>query len=292
MKQKPLIKTLAGLVLVPVLLVLFVAGCQNALIFHPDKHPIGLWDTGNIPLPIEDVGFEAEDGTPLHGWWVPREGAMATVLFFHGNGGNLSQRLENVFLLYHLNLNIFIFDYRGYGKSEGDPDEEGVRLDSQAAYDWLIQMRNISPESLILFGRSLGGVFAAYTASKNEVAGLILESTFTNAQEMADELFTVLPVGWFLSAELDTRSYVSHLNRPKLFIHGTADGMIPYTMGRKLYIGAPEPKEFYSIVGGRHNNSFRIGGRPYFDKIREFIARAVKAQNPRVPQTHTDIQEE
>lgn len=288
MKSKRIIKTILATGVLPVLFVLFVAGCENKVIFQPIKYPTGLWDTENMSLPVQDVWFEAKDGVKLHGWHISREKAKATILFFHGNGGNLSGRLENIFLLHHLGLNVFIFDYRGYGRSEGEPNEKGVQLDSQAAYDTVLKQPGVAPQTLFLFGRSLGGVFAAYTASQNPVAGLILESTLTNADDMADKMFPILPVGWFLSAELNALGYVSHLSVPKLFIHGTADSLIPYAMGRKLYIGAAEPKEFYSIVGGRHNNSYGIAGKPYFDKLEEFITQTLASNTKNEPPINTD----
>ncbi len=273
-KGKAILDTLVWLAVLLVLFVMFLVGCENKIIYHPDKFPVGQWDTSRIPLPIQEVWFEAKDGVKLHGWYVPHEKAEASFLFYHGNAGNLSHRTENVFFLHHLKLNVFIFDYRGYGKSEGDPDEPGIRLDSQAAYDTLMAQPGVSARSLILFGRSLGGAFAAYIASQNPAAGLILESSFTNAKDMADRMFPILPVGWFLSSELDALSSVAHLSVPKLFLHGTADSIIPYTLGRELYQGAAEPKEFYNIAGAGHNDTIRVGGSDYFDKIKEFITRS------------------
>jgi fermentation-respiration switch protein FrsA (DUF1100 family) len=230
-----------------------------------------------MPLPVQDVWFEAADGVKLHGWYIPSDEAVATLLFFHGNAGNITHRLENIFFLHHLKLNVFIFDYRGFGRSEGDPDEEGIQLDSQAAYDTVLTQPGVSLPSLFIFGRSLGGAFASYTASRNPAAGLILESAFTNAVDMADKMVPFIP-GWFISAELDTLGHVANLKMPKLFIHGTMDTLIPYTLGRKLYKGAAQPKEFYSIVGAGHNNTFQVGGREYFDTIKEFILRTVAGQ--------------
>ena len=272
MIKKYLLSTLAGLVAVMALLVVLLAGCQNYIIYQPIKYPEGLWDTSNMPLPIQDVWFKAEDGVKLHGWYVPSEEAVATLLFFHGNAGNITHRLENIFLLHHLKLNVFIFDYRGFGRSEGDPDEEDIFLDCQAAYDTALAQPGVSLPSLFIFGRSLGGPFASYTASKNPAAGLILESTFTNAVDMADRMLPILP-GWMVSSELDTQGRVSKLSLPKLFIHGTRDNLIPFTMGRELYKAAAEPKEFYSIVGAGHNNTYSWGGKKYFDKIKEFVTR-------------------
>jgi fermentation-respiration switch protein FrsA (DUF1100 family) len=272
MIKKYLLSTLAGLAGMGALFIVLLVGCENGIIYHPVKYPEGLWDTSNMPLPVQDVWFEAKDGVKLHGWYVPSEEAIATLLFFHGNAGNITHRLENIFFLHHLKLNVFIFDYRGFGRSEGDPDEDGIQLDSQAAYDTVLARPGVSLSSLFIFGRSLGGVFAAYTASKNPAAGLILESTFTNAVDLADELIPILP-GWFISAELNTQGYVANLKLPKLFIHGTRDNLIPFTMGRELYKAAAEPKEFYAVVGAGHNNTWYIGGKGYFDKIKEFITR-------------------
>jgi hypothetical protein len=270
MIKKNLLKTLTGRALA--LFTVFLAGCENSIIYHPQKYPIGLWDTSNMPLPIQDVWFQAEDGVKLHGWYVPSDDAVATLLFFHGNAGNITHRLENIFFLHHLKLNVFIFDYRGFGRSEGNPNEEGIQLDSQAAYDTVLTQPGVSVPSLFIFGRSLGGAFAAYTASRNPAAGLILESTFTNAVDMADKMLPIIP-GWFISSKLNTQGYVANLKMPKLFIHGTTDTLIPFTMGRELYKGAAEPKEFYSIVEGGHNNTWSVGGKEYFDTIKEFITR-------------------
>jgi fermentation-respiration switch protein FrsA (DUF1100 family) len=277
MIKKYLLSTLAGLVGVMVLFVVLLTGCENYIIYQPSKYPEGLWDTSNMPLPIQDVWFKAEDGVKLHGWYVPSEEAVATLLFFHGNAGNITHRLENIFLLHHLKLNVFIFDYRGFGRSEGDPDEEDILLDSQAAYDTVVAQPGVSLTSLFIFGRSLGGPFASYTAAKNPAAGLILESTFTNAVDMADRMLPIFP-GWMVSSELDTLRRVSKLNLPKLFIHGTRDNMIPFTMGRELYKAAAEPKEFYSIVGAGHNNTWQVGGKEYFDTLKAFITRTVAGQ--------------
>jgi fermentation-respiration switch protein FrsA (DUF1100 family) len=277
MIKKYLLTTFAGLAGVMVLFIVLLVGCQNSIIYHPVKYPEGLWDTSNMPLPVQDVWFEAKDGVKLHGWYIPREGAVATLLFFHGNAGNITHRLENVFFLHHLQLNVFIFDYRGYGRSEGNPDEEDIYLDCQAAYDTVLVQAGVSLDSLFIFGRSLGGPFAAYTATKNPVAGLILESTFTNAVDMADRMISILP-GWFVSSEFDTVGRVSQLKIPKLFIHGTRDNLIPFTLGRELYKAAAEPKEFYQVVGAGHNNTYQIGGKDYFDKIKEFVTRTTANQ--------------
>jgi fermentation-respiration switch protein FrsA (DUF1100 family) len=277
MIKKTLLRTLAGRVAVLMLFTVLLPGCENLIIYHPDKYPKGLWDTSQMPLPIQDVWFTAEDGVKLHGWYVPAEDAVATLLFFHGNAGNITHRLENIFFLHHLKINVFIFDYRGFGRSEGDPEEEDIYLDSQAAYDTVLTQPGVSQPSLFIFGRSLGGAFASYTASKNPAAGLILESTFTNAVDWADRKMSIIPK-WYISSELNTQGYVADLKIPKLFIHGTRDNIIPFTLGRELYKGAAQPKEFYSIIGAGHNNTWRVGGKEYFDTFKEFVVRVQTGQ--------------
>nr|NIQ00371.1 alpha/beta hydrolase [Nitrospinaceae bacterium]NIR54449.1 alpha/beta hydrolase [Nitrospinaceae bacterium]NIS84868.1 alpha/beta hydrolase [Nitrospinaceae bacterium]NIT81680.1 alpha/beta hydrolase [Nitrospinaceae bacterium]NIU43951.1 alpha/beta hydrolase [Nitrospinaceae bacterium] len=227
MKRKTILETLASLAVMLVLFVVLLVGCEKSIIYHPDKYPVGLWQTDQAPVPIEDVWFQAKDGVKLHGWYVPHPEPAASLLFFHGNAGNLSHRLDNILVLQSLRLNIFIFDYRGYGRSEGDPGETGILLDGQAAYDTLMSRPGVSPQKLFIFGRSLGGSFAAQIAAKNPVAGVIIESCFTNASDMADEMLPLLPMRWFISSKFDTLTAVSNLKIPKLFLHGTHDEIIP-----------------------------------------------------------------
>jgi uncharacterized protein len=244
---------------------------ENSIIFHPSPYPEGDWDPSHYDLMPEDVNFEAEDGTPLHGWYFPRTDAHATLLWFHGNAGNISHRLDNIQNWQGLNINVFIFDYRGYGKSRGTPDETGIYLDSQAAYDYLIHERKIDPRQLILFGRSLGGICAAKIARTQPSAGLILESTFTSAKDMAKEIFPILPIGWALRSKLNAKENVAQLTLPKLFLHGTEDEIVPYTLGQELYSAAKEPKDFYSIKGAGHNDTYSVGGEAYLKRIDRFI---------------------
>jgi hypothetical protein len=181
-------------------------------------------------------------------------------------------------MLKQLNLNIFIFDYRGYGKSEGEPNEEGIYLDSQAAYDWLVKVKKIMPENIILFGRSLGGICAIEVASKNPAAGIILESVFPSAGKMARKIFPILPLGWAIKSRLNAIGKVPSLKLPKLFIHGTRDEIVPYGLGRELFSAAAEPKIFYDIEGAGHNDTFLVGGTGYLNTIAQFIKNIVSFQ--------------
>jgi len=253
----------------------FLVSCERRIIYHPHKYPEGNWNPSSSSVSREDVHFTASDGVRLHGWYIPSAGAKATLLWFHGNAGNITHRLGNIEMLKPLNLNIFIFDYRGYGKSEGEPDEKGIYSDSQAAYDWLVKVKNILPEEIILFGRSLGGICAVEVASGNPAAGLILESVFPSAGKMAEKIFPVLPLGGAIKSRFDAISKVPDLKLPKLFIHGTQDEIVPYKLGRELFSVAADPKEFYDIQGAGHNDTFLIGGAGYFNALGQFIKKVV-----------------
>lgn len=271
------LQTAGGILALLLLYAVFLVACEDKIIYHPHKYPQGIWNPSSFNVKVEDVFFQAKDGTKLHGWYIPSANAQATLLWFHGNAGNLTYRLENIQQLQPLALNIFIFDYRGYGKSEGKPSEAGIYQDSQAAYDYLIREKNVVPlENLFLFGRSLGGICAVEVASRNPAAGLILESVFTSARDMAGQVFPLLPIGWAIRSKFSAVEKVPYLKLPKLFLHGTKDEIVPYKLGRKLYSAAAEPKEFYDIEGAGHNDTYGVGGREYFSALNRFITDTLK----------------
>ncbi|MBT3923497.1 MAG: alpha/beta hydrolase [Nitrospina sp.] len=266
-----------GIVVYVVLLLLF----ENKIIFHPSRYPEGYWNPASAGVPAQDIYFTAEDGVKLHGWFIPAPNAVATLLWFHGNAGNLSHRLDNIQRLAPLNLNIFIFDYRGYGRSEGEPDEQGIYKDSKAAYKTVIGLNSVSVDTLFLFGRSLGGICAVETALHPPARGLILESVFTSASDMSRKVFPLIPLGWAIRSKLDAIGKVPNLKLPKLFLHGTRDEIVPYDLGRKLFDRAGEPKEFYSLEGAGHNDTYIIGGRDYFNTLNRFITETLANPNNR-----------
>ena len=255
---------------------LLLVGCEKKIIFHPSKFPEGNWDPASKGLKVQDIDFQSKDGKKLHGWFVASSQARATLLWFHGNAGNLSHRLSNIQELLSLNLNIFIFDYRGYGKSEGEPDEEGIYIDSLAAYDRILKIESVSVESLFLFGRSLGGICAVQTAFHKPARGLILESVFTSASDMSRKIFPLIPLGWAIRSKLDAISKVPIVTFPKLFPHGNRDEIVPLDLGKKLFDAAAEPKTFYIIEGAGHNDTYIIGGREYYKVLDKFITDALK----------------
>ena len=255
---------------------LLLVGCEKKIIFHPSKFPDGYWDPASSGIAVQDIYFQSGDGVKLHGWFVPAPNAKATLLWFHGNAGNLSHRLDNIQRLLPLNLNIFIFDYRGYGRSEGEPDEQGIYRDSQAAYKKVLEMEGVSVDSLFLFGRSLGGICAVETALNNPARGLILESVFTSASDMSKKIFPLIPLGWAIRSKLDAMGKVPKLKLPKLFLHGNQDEIVPFDLGKKLFDAAADPKHFYTIEGAGHNDTYIIGGRNYYHALDRFISETLK----------------
>ncbi len=222
-------------------------------------------------LQYEDVNFEAGDGVALHGWYVPAEESRFTLLFFHGNGGNISGRLETIALFHNMGLDIFIIDYRGYGRSEGMPSEEGTYRDAEAAWNYLVSERDLSPDSIVVMGRSLGGAIAAWLAGRKRPGALILESTFSSGVELARQAYPIFPVRIMLRHRYPTTEHIRDLDIPKLFAHSPEDDVVPYELGRKLYREAPGPKTFLEMRG-RHNNAFQVTGKQYRQAIEEFLS--------------------
>lgn len=253
-------------------------GCpvEERFIFFPEA-PIEQ-TPGDLGLAFDDVYFTASDGVRLNGWFVPFPGARATLLWLHGNAGNISHRLENLKLLHDkVNLNIFIFDYRGYGRSEGRPAESGTYLDAEAALRHLRSRNEVDSQAIVLFGRSLGAAVAAELATRAECAAVILETPFASIRAMARLAFPLLPIGPLLRTRYDIVEKVRRNRLPLLVIHGDRDEVVPYAQGRQVFEAAGGPKEFYTIPGAHHNDTYLIGGDRYFAAIKSFIDRATPA---------------
>ncbi len=246
---------------------------EKGIVFFPDPQLIG--NPGDYGLEYEEVYFEAEDGVRLHGWWVPKDGAPV-LLWFHGNAGNISHRLENINLLHRLaEVQVFIFDYREYGKSEGLICREGTYKDSAGAYRYVTATRGIDPADLVLFGRSLGTALAVDLAARLPCRSLIIESPFTNSSDMA-KLFLPFMFDWRPRVPYDNLGKIDKIKAPLLIIHGSEDEIIPVSMSRRLFAAAREPKELYIIPGAHHNDTYLVGGPAYFDRLTRFIQQPAK----------------
>ncbi|TVQ13345.1 MAG: alpha/beta hydrolase [Balneolaceae bacterium] len=241
---------------------------QGKLLFYPTRTLVYYPDAAG--LDYEDVYLQTGDGERLHGWYVPHENRRGTLLFFHGNAGNISGRIESIRQFNQLGLDVFIIDYRGYGKSTGRPNEKGLYTDALTAYDYLTLERGIPPDSLIIFGRSLGGSVAAYLASEKPAAALALESTFTSVPDVARGYYPVFPVGLLTRYKLPTIEYLRKFEGPVLIAHSPDDELISYRFGRELYDAVIGPRQFLEMRGG-HNDGFFVTGRAYTDGYDRFF---------------------
>ncbi len=224
----------------------------------------------DIGLKYEDVYFDTEDGVRLNGWFIPANNAKGTILFCHGNGGNISHRFDSIAIFNKLGCEIFIFDYRGYGRSAGRPNEQGTYLDALAAYEYLTKQKNRKSNRIVLFGRSLGGAIAIDLATKVEASALIVESSFTSTVNIAREIYPFLPVKWIVTMKYDSISKIDSIKIPKLIIHSRDDDLIRFHHGRELFEKAREPKKFLELRGS-HNEGFLLMEEEYTKKIGEFL---------------------
>lgn len=224
-----------------------------------------------IGLEYEDIYIETSDGVKLNGWFIlAKDPPRATVLFFHGNAGNISHRLEIIKIFNDLDLNVFIIDYRGYGRSGGFPSEKGTYLDAQAAYDYLISRDDVDKEKIVIYGKSLGGAVAIDLATKVYARALISESAFTSVADIGQEVYPFLPIRLITTIKYDSLSKINKIDESKLIIHSKDDEIIPYHHGKKLFDSASDPKELYSMRGG-HNEGILIYRDEYQKKCDKFL---------------------
>ena len=265
------------ILLASLLVLLLVRLFERQMVFFPSKYPAGFSRIETAArLHISEVWFSADDGVKLHGWFVPHAEPIATLLMCHGNAGNVSDRYEWLEMLHQrVPVNLFMFDYCGFGRSEGEPTEEGCYRDAVAAFNWLRAQKSNPP--IIVHGHSLGSAVAVDLAQRvpDQVAGLILESAFTNAADMARLMFGPIPLHWLTSMKWASDEKVAAVTIPKLFIHGEHDSIIPLRLGKKLFEAAASPKEFVVLPDADHNDTFVAGGELYYQKIHAFAAHCV-----------------
>ncbi len=266
---------IASIIIVAVFIYLFSAVykfvTQAYFVYKPEKQIMNT--PFNVRLYFEEIIFKTPDGINLSGWFVPVKDHKGVILILHGKSGNISTRLT--FLNYFsrkLGLSTFIIDYRGYGKSEGTPDEKGTYLDAEAAWNYLTMVRKIKPQDIIIFGRSLGGPIAAWLAGKVKARALILESTFTTIKDIVTQLYPYLPVRRFFKFEYSTIDYLKKVNSPVLIIHSSEDDYIPFSHAMKLYSAANRPRHFLRIKG-LHNNNYMKSEETYIEGIKSFLSK-------------------
>ncbi len=250
------------------LLVILVFFAQSSLLYFPTHDVFATPD--RVGLRYEPVQFKTGDDLGLHGWYLPADPERETLLFFHGNAGNITHRLDSLLIFNELGLNVLIFDYRGYGKSEGKPDEQGTHLDALAALDYLTVARGTPQPRVIYFGRSLGGAVAARLAAAKPPKMLIVESTFTSVPDLAAELYRLLPARKISRFHYNAERYLESVNAPVLIVHSHDDEIIPVRHGKALFAAAAGPKEFLELRGD-HNNGFLLDRALYVRGLRKFL---------------------
>jgi len=254
------------LLIVYLLLLLAMMFLENSLIYFPTKFPEGNWAPQGIT--VEDAWFTAADGTKLHGWYVPDDHPRAVVLFCHGNAGNITHRAEIVRALHdRVGVAMLVFDYRGYGKSEGKPDEPGVLADARAARAWLAQKAGVAENGIVLMGESLGGAVAVDLAADGARA-LILENTFSSIADVAAFHYPWLPVRRLMRTQFNSAAKIDSYHGPLYQSHGDRDAIVPLRFATRLFNAANQPKRFLLIEGSDHNDP-RLP--QYYDKLREFL---------------------
>ena len=266
--------------LLHLLLVAFITWCgialylyfkQPRLLYYPELPSRAIEATpAAFGLPFENVHLLAADGTRLHGWFVRASSPRGTLLFSHGNAGNIGHRLDSIRQLHSLGLNVLIYDYRGFGESEGKPSEAGTYLDAKAAWDYLLEERMIAPQEIVIFGRSLGAAIAAELASQNPSAGVILESAFTSVPDMAASIYPWLPVRLLSRYQYNNLEKVARITSPLLLVHSRGDEIVPYDHGERLFAQANEPKQFLELSGG-HNDGNHVSHDIYMETLQRFL---------------------
>jgi len=265
MKKAFLVRAALVLCLLGGLVLLF----ENRFIYFPsrgyDATPSGLG------LAHEDVWLTAEDGVRIHGWYLPVPRARWVTLVSHGNAGNISHRLDRALLLQaRLRSSVFLYDYRGYGASEGSPDEAGTYRDARAAYGYLVEEKQVKANDLVLFGESLGSAVSLELALAHPAAALVLEAPFTSVRDMART--TILaPLAPFVRTRYESLARISRLRMPLLVVQGDRDEVVPPVQGRRLFDAAREPKRYFAIRGAGHNDTYLVGGEAYWRAIADFM---------------------
>jgi len=243
---------------------------QSSMVYYPEIGREIVATPRQAGLDYEEVRLLAADGVALHGWFVPSAQSRGTVLFLHGNAGNISHRLDFLRMFHRLGYSTLIIDYRGYGNSGGKPSEQGTYQDAEAAWRHLTETRKIPSDTIALFGESLGGAVAAWLAVRHKPAALVIASGFTSVPDLAAKFYPFLPVRWLSRFSYDTRAYLRAVEAPVFIAHSPEDEIIPYRHGRALYDAAKPPKQFLELSGG-HNEGFIFVRDSWAQALGEFL---------------------
>jgi fermentation-respiration switch protein FrsA (DUF1100 family) len=255
---------------------LFYPRVENFFIFFPQSHFD--FKPEEFRLPYKDAYFDTEDGEKLHGWLFQSAEGGPVILHCHGNAGNISHRLDLVQPFLKRGFSLFLFDYRGFGKSSGRPSETGLYRDGIAAWTFLVAKEKIAPERIVLHGHSIGAAVAIEVALQKQVRGVIIESPFTSTKHMARTMPLFALFSPLLPAHYNNLEKIPRVSAPKLIVHGDQDEIVPFYMGQQVLEAAGDPKSFLPVKGAGHNDVFLVGGEKYFEAFAEF------ARSGRIPE--------
>jgi uncharacterized protein len=253
-----------GWLLLSLLLYVF----QEHYVYFPSKRLIAT--PGVVGLGYESVTIHSSNGNRITGWYIPAPEPRGVLLFLHGNAGNISHRLHSLEIFHNLGLTTLIIDYQGYGESEGKPGEQATYADAESAWNYLTLERGYAPEEILIFGRSLGGAVATWLATRVNASGIILESTFSSARDVARKYYWYLPVGLILRIHYPAEELIPAIDSPILIVHSIDDEIIPFNHAEKLLNAAGDNARLLRIHGG-HNDGFILSSREYVDGLKEFI---------------------
>jgi hypothetical protein len=248
--------------------IVLLLALENALVFHPVRA-----EQDWLPPPngqVQDLALHTSDGTNIHAWWCPKANANGAVLYCHGNAGNLSHRGHGIARWQeHMKTSVLIFDYPGYGRSDGKPSEAGCYAAGRSAYEWLRDDAGIRPERIIIYGGSLGGGVAVELARERPHRALVLVSPFTSLPDMAQKLYPWLPARWLVRNRFENLAKIGQCKGPVFIGHGDRDSLVPFAQGQKLFEAANEPKEFFRLAGSDHNDA---PGPDFYERLSAFLA--------------------
>ncbi len=262
-----------GVLLAAALLKLLVIWLQPRMAFYSIPGPTPAF------APFTDFKVTTSDGVRLTGWTTSLESDNPVLLYFCGNAGNLADRLTLLTLMASRSCEVVAFNYRGTGESQGRATETGVNRDADAVYDYLTQERGIPADRIVFWGHSIGGAVATELATRRPCAGLILEATFRSARIMARRMMPLLPVGLFLSYRFDNEGNIPKVTCPILFLHGTADRVIPVEDSQFLHGLAAHTEDLWLVEGADHNDNYEVAGEEFFGRLCSFAAKAVSSRN-------------
>jgi len=255
----------------PIVLIL-IRVFETHLIFFPNYPNRLAGDWNPKGLAVQDVSLRSSDGVKLHAWWIPNDKATFTFLAFHGNAGNMADRADIYKFLGEIPASVLAVEYRGYGRSEGSPSENGVYLDAQGAYEYLVTSKGIQPKRIISFGQSLGTAVAVDLAAHKQVGGVVLEAPFPSAAAVARISFWFLPgLSLLVRSQFDTKAKLRRIESPLMVVHCTQDPVLPYAFGEEVYVAAQSRKLFLKIEGYCHEEASVIAPERYRAALNGFL---------------------